>query len=411
MPLAQHENGLGERAALAANRKPAAMVPPPPSARSKVSILVVDDRPDKLLALESVLMELDQNLVKARSGEEALRCLLRQEFALILLDVSMPGMDGFETASMIRRRPRSEHTPIIFVTSINESDNHIAKGYSLGAVDYILSPIAPSILKTKVAVFVDLFRKTEEVREQAEQLRLLREAEHRRNLAMAVDRLEAETKRNRFFVLSLDLLAIANFDGYFLQMNPAWEKTLGYTTHELTAQTGLDLVHPEERAGMEEELSSLKSGTCTSYFEGRYRCKDGSFRWLGWTAAPFVSDSLIYIFARDITSRKQAESEIQSLNSTLLSQVAELTRVNQELEMFSYSISHDLRSPLRAMEGYAQILLEEHSAQLDAQGPATTSNGSSAPPFTWIACCAICSPTTASATPRAPPDRCRWRRW
>ena len=123
-----------------------------PSHDPKVNILLVDDRPDKLLALESVLSGLGQNLVAARSGKEALKCLLQQDFALILLDVSMPGMDGFETAALIRQRPRSEHTPIIFVTSINESDNHIARGYSLGAVDYVLSPIAPEILKTKVAV-------------------------------------------------------------------------------------------------------------------------------------------------------------------------------------------------------------------------------------------------------------------
>src|SRR6185295_16102385 len=119
---------------------------------NKANILLVDDRPDKLLALEAVLSSLGQNVVKAKSGREALRQLLQQEFAVILLDVSMPVMDGFETAAMIRSRPSTEHTPIIFVTSISDSDKHISKGYALGAVDYILSPIIPAVLKAKVSV-------------------------------------------------------------------------------------------------------------------------------------------------------------------------------------------------------------------------------------------------------------------
>lgn len=173
----------------------------------KVNILIVDDRDDKILALESVLGDLGQNIIKARSGKEALRQLLNHEFAVILLDVSMPGMDGFETASLIRQRINSEHTPIIFVTSINDRDNHVAQGYSLGAVDYILTPIVPDILRTKVGVFVDLYKKTEEIKRQAERLRQIEEQEHKRKLAEAIDRLEMETKRNRFFTLSIDLLA------------------------------------------------------------------------------------------------------------------------------------------------------------------------------------------------------------
>lgn len=342
----------------------AAVAPEP-----KVNILLVDDRPDKLLALEVVLASLGQNLIKARSGKDALRQLLNREFAVILLDVAMPVMDGFETAAMIRQRPRTEHTPIIFVTSLNESENHVAKGYSLGAVDYVLSPIAPEILKTKVSVFVELSKKTEQIRAQAEQLRRIEEESHRRSLAEAVDRLEAETKRNRFFVLALDLLAIANFDGFFLQVNPAWEKTLGFPEAELKSKSGLEFVHPDDRAAMAEQLEQLRRGSFTTYFEARYGRKDGSFCWLGWTAAPFASERLIYIFARDITVRREAEHEIQNLNTQLRQRVNELTQTNRELEAFSYSISHDLRAPLRAMQGFAQALQEEFGEQLgpDAQ--------------------------------------------
>jgi signal transduction histidine kinase len=135
----------------------------------KVNILIVDDRPDKLLAHETILEELGQNLVRARSGREALRCLLKQDFAVILLDVNMPGMDGFETAALIRQRPRSATTPIIFISAVNDTQTHVSRGYSLGAVDYILTPVVPEILRAKLAVFVDLYKKTEQIKRQAEE--------------------------------------------------------------------------------------------------------------------------------------------------------------------------------------------------------------------------------------------------
>src|SRR5205823_4370211 len=118
--------------------------------------------------LELILQDLGQNLVAARSGREALRRLLEQDFALILLDVNMPDIDGFETAQLIRQRQRSELTPIIFITAFTD-EMHAARGYSLGAVDYILSPVIPEVLRTKAGVFVDLYRKTEQVKRQAEQ--------------------------------------------------------------------------------------------------------------------------------------------------------------------------------------------------------------------------------------------------
>jgi diguanylate cyclase (GGDEF)-like protein/PAS domain S-box-containing protein len=133
----------------------------------KVNILLVDDQPKNLLALSALLSSSDLNLVNALSGTEALRCLLNQDFAVILLDVQMPGMDGFETAALIRQRERSQHTPIIFITALNRDDAHVFRGYSIGAVDYLLKPFAPEILISKVAVFVDLFKKTELLKRQA----------------------------------------------------------------------------------------------------------------------------------------------------------------------------------------------------------------------------------------------------
>jgi two-component system sensor histidine kinase/response regulator len=135
-----------------------------------INILLVDDVASKALALESLLSDLGARIVKASSGTEALRLLLRQEFAVILLDVQMPVMDGFETAMLIRQRKCSESTPIIFVTSIHTHENHVARGYSLGAVDYLFTPIVPEVLKAKVSVFIELSRKSKLLQKQTKEL-------------------------------------------------------------------------------------------------------------------------------------------------------------------------------------------------------------------------------------------------
>ncbi|HEX8919995.1 MAG TPA: response regulator, partial [Pyrinomonadaceae bacterium] len=149
----------------------------------KINILIVDDNPTNLLALETILQGPDRNLVRATSGDEALRYLLNDEVAVILLDVYMPGIDGLETAALIRGREKSRDIPIIFLTADSTGNRHIAKGYSLGAVDYILKPVEPDILRSKVAVFVELFKKTEEIKRQAELL-------HEKNLELENANLE-----------------------------------------------------------------------------------------------------------------------------------------------------------------------------------------------------------------------------
>ncbi|MFF3754509.1 two-component system response regulator [Streptomyces sp. NPDC002018] len=138
----------------------------------KAKILLVDDRPENLLALEAILSALDQTLVRASSGEEALKALLTDDFAVILLDVQMPGMDGFETAAHIKRRERTRDIPIIFLTAINHGPHHTFRGYAAGAVDYISKPFDPWVLRAKVSVFVDLYMKNCQLKEQAELLRL-----------------------------------------------------------------------------------------------------------------------------------------------------------------------------------------------------------------------------------------------
>ena len=201
-------------------------------ANDKVSLLIVDDQDQKLLSLEVVLAELGEEIVRARSGDEALRTLLTREFALILLDVNMPGMDGFETAQLIRQRKSSEHTPIIFITAY--PDEMLAvRGYSLGAVDYILTPVVPDVLRTKVRVFVDLYRKTTETRRQADRLR----ARARQLGVLASQLVEAEQRERRRLARVLhdhvqQLLAAAMMRIQLAQQGPR-KGTIGKTLSEV----------------------------------------------------------------------------------------------------------------------------------------------------------------------------------
>jgi CheY-like chemotaxis protein/putative methionine-R-sulfoxide reductase with GAF domain len=174
----------------------------PIPALPRVDVLAVDDTPANLRSLEVLMADLGANVVPAASGDEALRLLLDRDFALILLDVQMPGMDGYETASLIRMRERTRHIPIIFITAFNRSEVNVTRGYELGAVDYLFKPIVPEILRTKVAVFLDLHRKTEEVRRQAQLLRHAETREHERQLTEARTHyerslLEQEMERER----------------------------------------------------------------------------------------------------------------------------------------------------------------------------------------------------------------------
>ncbi len=165
----------------------------------RASLLLVDDQPEGLLALEAMLEGLGQDLVKARSGAEALRHVAEKDFALVLLDVRMPGMDGLETARRIRESGRSRDTPLIFVTAGSDSDTLVIQGYALGAVDYIVKPVVPEILRSKVSVFVELARKTDLVRRQAREMQRLNES-----LRSQVARLERAEREIRSLNVRLE---------------------------------------------------------------------------------------------------------------------------------------------------------------------------------------------------------------
>ncbi len=248
-----------------------------------VHILAVDDLPQKLLTMELILRQPGVAIVEARSGREALRKLLEQDFAVILLDVNMPDMDGFETARLVRQRKRSEHIPIIFVTAFSD-EMHAARGYSLGAVDYILSPVIPEVLRTKVGVFVDLYRKNEQVKRQAEQrvalareqaARAAAEEATRRSLFLA----EASTalansldlEATRAALLRLVVPSLADLAGVTLVREPGgrWHTELAWADPAGGAVRSRELGEGE---GPDNELRAAVRGVLRS---GKAEVADG----------------------------------------------------------------------------------------------------------------------------------------
>ena len=178
----------------------------------------------------------------------------------------------------------------------------------------------------------------------------------------------AEAERDRFFDLSRDVICIATFDGYFKTLNPAWERTLGFSREELTAKPFMEFIHPDDVPASQVEVEKLAGGRETVNFENRYLCKDGSWRWFAWNARAAVPQQLIYAAGRDITERKRAQVQITQLNADLQNRATQLEAANKELEAFSYSVSHDLRAPLRHIDGFVKLLNKQAGEALDERG-------------------------------------------
>src|SRR6266446_2264656 len=273
------------------------------------NILLVDDRPENLLALEAILEPLEQNLLYAHSGEEALRQLLQHDVAIILLDVQMPVLDGFETATLIKRRERTKHIPIIFVTAISKDDEHVFRGYSAGAVDYVFKPFSPEVLRSKVAVFIELHEKTEQLRQQAEQLKEQELAELRR---------ESEERYRFLAEAQPDQIWTAMPNGELDYVN---QRALDYFEtpfSELVAAGWTDVTHPEDLPRtVQLWQEALDTGNSYENELRLRRAADESYRWHLTRAVPMRDrrGRIVKWFGSntDIEDRKSAEEAQQFL--------------------------------------------------------------------------------------------------
>jgi PAS domain S-box-containing protein len=273
------------------------------------NILLVDDRAENLLALEAILEPLGQNLLFAHSGEDALRKLLQHEVALILLDVQMPVLDGFGTAALIKQRERTKHIPIIFVTAISKDEEHVFRGYSSGAVDYIFKPFSPEVMRSKVSVFIEQHDKNEQLRRQAEQLKELELAELRR---------ESEERYRFLAEAQPDQIWTALPNGELDYVNQRALDYLGTSFSESVEAGWTHVMHPDDLPRT-IELWRRALDTAQPY-ENEIRLRradDGSYRWHLTRAVPMRSRNgeVMKWFGSntDIHDRKRAEEAQQFL--------------------------------------------------------------------------------------------------
>jgi PAS domain S-box-containing protein len=318
-------------------------------------ILVVDDDARNLLAVEEMLRAPGIEVVTADSGESALRHVLKDDFAVILLDVQMPRIDGYEVAGLIRGRSRSSRVPIIFLTAYNKDDLHVFRGYSAGAVDYVFKPIEPLILKSKVEVFVELYRKTEEIRRQGEEeRRLLME-----NLRVRSEKLKTEQalrRREEHQSIVLRSLPIALYTASLQEdhrqlnfTNDSVERITGFGPEAFLEREDfwLSRLHPEDRDRVLEQLSRLDDEGAVA-LEYRWRCADGTERhFLDHTVVIRDDEGCPREFFGmwfDITERKQMEQNL--LHASKLEAVGRLTG----------GIAHDFNNMLSVVIGNLDLL-------------------------------------------------------
>jgi PAS domain S-box-containing protein len=319
----------------------------------KVNILLVDDHPENLVALEGILESPFYRLIKATSGVEALKQLLKEEFALILLDVAMPDLDGFETAVLIKKRPKLRDIPIIFLTAFSKDEPFVFRGYSVGAVDYVFKPFEPMILRSKVAVFAELFRNREQIRRQGELLRQNERREHERRI---LEQEWASQKRYRHLADAIpQIIWTARPDGAVDYFNQQWHVYTGLAFAQCEGWKWKRVVHPEDLQRLLQRWRKALHAGRRFETECRLRQADGTFRWHLVRAIPEVENGATIAWlgtATDIDYQKQSEALLKQ--KTL--EAEEGSRLKSE---FVSNVSHELRTPLHAILGYSDLLAGE----------------------------------------------------
>nr|WP_255654927.1 ATP-binding protein [Cohnella sp. REN36] len=308
---------------------------------------MVDDHPENLLAIEAVLEGEPYRLIRAFSGADALRCLLREEVAVILLDVQMPGMDGFETARHIKSYDRSKHIPILFITATSKETSHMSAGYSAGAVDYMIKPFVPHILKAKIKAFVQLYDAQKQLLSQTRQLEKVNA-----NLLEATAKLsKAEAQARAVMDTSIDTMVVYGHHGEILQANPAAERMFGYSQEELVGRN-MSLLLPS----IHWDLGHTR-GLVGKVIEVVPARKDGSTFPAEMQLGESLADpALRTCTVRDIADRKR--SELALLESKELAEQA----ARMKTEFLSF-MTHEIRTPLNGVIGMMDILIESGLTQ------------------------------------------------
>jgi PAS domain S-box-containing protein len=341
----------------------------PPRAR----ILMVDDRAENLFALEAILEPLGHELVRANSGEEALRAVLTSDFACILMDVQMPRMNGFEAAQIIKSRERSRHTPILFLTAISKEEEFIYEGYSVGAVDYIFKPFNPDILRSKVAVFVELFLKNELLKEGE---RKLRESERREmELRHRTELLESEARMAQIVGSAMEAIITFDEDGKITLFNAAAERMFGVKSSRAVGQSVNRFFRPDlTGAALEGGGGKRKGGEVAPQSRSLTGVRGEETFPVEASISSLVlpTERVFTVIARDVSERRRAEEALRQQAVSLAQTTAQLKAVNEQLQArqdeleaamsarsrFYASMSHELRTPINAILGYSSLLLE-----------------------------------------------------
>ncbi|MBF0486919.1 MAG: response regulator [Nitrospirae bacterium] len=330
------------------------------------NILIVDDRQENLLVLETILSQLPEvGVVKALSGRDALWSLLRYEFALVILDVQMPEMDGFETAALIRSNNKTREIPIIFISAVSTDEKFIFKGYEIGAVDYLVKPINDAILKNKVNAFLKIDRQRQSIKEQSEQL------------SKANEYLEKEI-RIIFEQAPIGIAIMEPTTGRFVKINQTFCDILGYSYEETLTLTCFDVTHPDDLEQFLLGLKRLSSGEIPVLsMEKQCTRKDSKIVWANFKCIPLQMGasqlSLNLVIVEDITDKKRLTEELQLINTNLQEMVTEEIRKRQQQEQMLIQqskmaamgemiglIAHQWRQPLNVIGLIVQELRDTY---------------------------------------------------